>query len=238
MSQVTSISTAVGDFLREFRSDHGFTLDQVARSAREFGASWSASSVKNIESGRAVTSLQNLISLTLALNNLAGTHLTLADVLGKAQAFESPRALGLPVRRAWVDKVLAGAPVEIGHVENLLGGEEKAKQIITDFPEKMKGWLKELPKGIDLQTIERVESQNRSASLAEERAARTLGIRPDSVRVWAIKLWGMDLEEKADKLARERLESLEEPSPQARGAMTRALIRQIREEVERNGSLA
>lgn len=228
MNSVT-MPNAVGSFLASFRKEHDLTLEQIARTARDFGASWSASSVRNIENGKAVTSLPNLLSLGLALNELTNSALTLSDLIGDATAIDGPTSLGLPVKRKWVDDVLRGAVISVEYTGDVEGGVEMVQEIVTrglestkDVPPKMKsGTLKDLAR--------------RESSLAEQRAAQRLKVDVIALKAWAHEIFGQTLEDEAAERAAARTKATGKPvTAQTRGAMTRQIIEEIRGAIEGN----
>lgn len=70
----------------------------------------------------------------------------------------------------------------------------------------------------------------KSATMAEERAAKKLGITPAKLQHIAHTLWGTSLEDEAAHRAGDG------STPQARGLRTRQLQKEIAEEIQRNGS--
>ena len=232
MEQEPTIASALGDFLASYRTKHGLTLDDVARTSRSYGARWSASSVRNIESGRAVTSLPNILCLGLALNDLTGETLTLPDMLGDAKHFFGPTGFDLPVTREWVHSALTGEPLTLQVAdEHLKGGTKLADEIIQDIPRKFEKTVRELPYGIDWREVEGFSSKDNKSTLAEERAARKLGIKLSSLQIWAKHLWNQPFDDESTK----RAELTGKPiTPQLRGAMSRELIRELQEAKERS----
>lgn len=117
VSGTTTYANAVGTFVHSFRKERGLTLDMIGQAGREFGATWSASSVRNIEQGQASLTLPALITLALALGRLSGEPLRLADLLGSAELLDAPHAEGRPVLRTWVELVLSGHAVELADAD-------------------------------------------------------------------------------------------------------------------------
>lgn len=107
---IDSFASAVGRFLLQTRSRYDLTLDQIAQAGRDYGATWSASSVRNIEKGQASLTLTNLLVLGLAIGRVTGKPVTLTDLLGDAEVFDLPSFAesGGPVSRAWVNGTLQG----------------------------------------------------------------------------------------------------------------------------------
>lgn len=201
---------AVAGFLRSFRSEHGLTLDDVARQAHAYGASWGVSTVRNIESGRSSPTLPTLVTLALVLNDLAGTSLALRDVLGDATALASPEVQGSPVKRSWYDSVLSGAPVVVGWSD--MADPLRQSDVVIDSLESVG---REMPAGWTLP-----DGGPRPSTLAERRAADRLGALSTVVSGWADHLWGHSLDDEAAARATS-------DSPQARGRASRLLVDEI-----------
>lgn len=201
-----SYASAVGDFLRTFRAQHGLTLDAVATAGREFGATWGAASIRNIEAGKLAPTIPNLMVLALALGKLTGRSMKLSDLLGEAEVLELPvqGSARQPVPRSWVDGVLNGRPV---HLEVEPARRQTSHEQLLD-PQ---------PFGTPSHSHDTV-----SSSLAERRAAERLGIDAGELQEWADQLWGRSLEEEAGHRAGPK------STPQARGHVTRGLVEEIR----------
>lgn len=228
MSAPVTLAAAVGDFLTAFRGRHGLTLDQIARTARDYGAKWSASSVRNIESGKAVTSLQNLLALALALNELTGERLTLSDLLGDAPAIEGPTFRNLPVRRHWIDSVLSGGAVTLKASGDIFGGAGLAEHALEALPQMFNELTKSIPRGLIMEDLRQLHEDERNPTLAEQRAAQKLGVSTFTLRLHALALWRKDLDDEALERAYARSAQTGKPvSPQAKGAATRDLLKEL-----------
>lgn len=234
MSQAVTFAQAIGEFLSEFRDEYNLTLDQVARTARKYGASWSASSVRNIELGKATTSLPNLICLALALGELSDRELTLSDLLGEAREIDGPSFLGIhPVRRGAIDRILGDTPVVLDASDDFVGTDIMLDGVIDllqspSVSQSLSQLKSDMPAGYRVGGHPAFKDS--PPSLAEERAAAKLGIRPAALRTWAHHLWGISLEEEASRRAEVRAqESGRAVTAQARGAMTRELLTEIQQ---------
>lgn len=208
-----TLTDAVAKFLREQRQTHGLTLDQIAGAARERGATWSSSTVSNLERGQATLGLPVLIYLALALGSMTGRELTIADLLGDAESIAlTPNSA--PVDREWLDSVLRGAAlkpsteaVAIDYAEKShMDGIRAARDHVDPINER----------GVAL------------VSLAEERAAKKLDTYPEEVQAWSEHLWGMSLEQESARRAGPGT------TPQKRGRITRNLIQEIAQARDEN----
>lgn len=239
MSETETISTAVGAFVSQIRREQGLTLDQIARAARSYGASWSASSVSNIERGQASLTLPTLLLLALSLGDLLGRPLTLSALLGDAGVLTLVAGGEYPVKRSWVDGVLKGAGVTMDSDERDLAesdhevDEELEAEVLRKMRE-MRG--REMTRAEDYDQVaqlleqsqmpvewpSRNSTQEGAGSLAEERAAKKLGISIARLRQLALDLWARSLEEESSRRAGT------DSTPQARGRVTRVLLDEIR----------
>lgn len=246
MSEITTIPAAVGAFVSQIRREHDLTLDQIAHAARSCGASWSASSVRNIERGQASLTLPTLLLLALALGNLAGRPLTLSNLLGDAEVLSLSADDRYPVKRSWVDAALRGEKVTVSDdkgidVVDTEGEDEWDESFEDEVLRKMSelrdremtraeqhGQIDQLLEQAQMppEPTRRISNRGAAGSLAEERAAKKLGIEPLELQQQALRLWGHSLE--AEALNRAGAES----TPQARGRVTRVLVDEIRESMK------
>jgi transcriptional regulator with XRE-family HTH domain len=237
---------AVGGFLRAFRHEHGITMEAVAQASREFGGTWSLSSVQAIEGGRAAPTLPTLLTLALVLGRLSGESVRLVDLLGSAEFFDRPYVLrsDQPVRRTWVERALSGAPVELLAEDHA----RVASPVEEDWDEELELEALRLHSASTdaAQSHDRVDAMwdamnqppesatsvrkaRPRVSLAESRAAKKIGVPPLALQQHAVRLWGHSLEVEAQQRAGA------ESSAQARGRVTRVLVDEIRAAIEGEG---
>lgn len=233
------MAAAVAEYLSSVRREHRFTLDQVAQAGRSHGANWSASSVSNIERGQASLTLPTLLLLGMAIGDLTGRPLPLSSLLGDAERITLGKDGGT-VSRSWLDGVLAGGPI-IG-VQSGTGSAGSNPEWDEGFEDEVLQRMREqhyseversdmfeqLVEDHQAPPEPRVTTsiKSRVASLAEERAAKKLGITVDWMRQLALNRWGRTLEAEAAKRAGEN------SSPQARGRVTRVLVDELRASIE------
>jgi len=237
----STYAEAVGSFVRSYRQANGITLESVALVGRDYGATWSLSSIQAIEGGKAAPTLPTLLMLALALGKLSGQPLRLADLLGPAEQFERPYVMSAdqPVRRSWVERVLTGAPVVLTD-DDFVHARERGESEWADSAETEMDSSAGLPEPNRYDHVDalwaamneppepsgRSRPQRSSSSLAESRAAKKLGITPLVLQRVAARLWGRTLEDEAQQRAGV------ESTPQARGRVTRVLVDEIRDALE------
>ena len=243
--ETTTYADAVGAFLRGYRQTHRITLDSIAQVSREFGATWSLSSVQAIDGGKAAPTLPTLLTLALVLGRLSGEPLRLADLLGSTELLDRPYVdrPDQPVRRTWVARALSGERVELTEAdfehahERPVGEWDDDLELERAIAQRGSGpmtaeerharvdalWdaMNEPPEPGEYRSPRRPR-----VSLAESRAAKKLGMRPLELQRRAIQMWGRPLEVEA--LSRAGANS----TPQARGRVSRLLVDEIRESVE------
>ena len=71
----------VGEWLQDYRAEHGLTLDQIADASHRYGTNWGNVNVSRMEKGGGkADALPTLMILLATLNDLTGDGLTMADV--------------------------------------------------------------------------------------------------------------------------------------------------------------
>ncbi len=237
--EATTFAAAVGTFLRAYRLEHGIKLESIAQVGREFGATWSLSSVQSIEGGRASPTLPTLLTLALVLGQLSGEPIRLSDLLRPAEALDRPFVLtpDQPVLRSWVERVLSGDKVDLTEEDFVQVHERNARAWHEDLEhpaaQLSSGQLTEEARHAHVDALweamneppepfEYSKPLRPRASLAESRAAKKLGVKTLDLQRQAVRLWGHSLESEA--LSRAGVDS----TPQARGRVTRMLVDEIR----------
>lgn len=79
---MVSTPTSTRGWCRRIRKGAGITQDELAKAARQLGLKWTASKVRDFESGRSAPTFATALALTAALNNVTdGEPVRLADLL-------------------------------------------------------------------------------------------------------------------------------------------------------------
>lgn len=212
-----SLSSAIGDRLRELRVDAELSQDDVAAAMRFLGVSWQRSTVATVEAGERSLSLEEVLVLALALSRLTHRDLRLSDLL--------PQWTG---KEADEFRILVGElEVEASDLVAVLGGRKVVASEAFTRP------------GVKLADLEDAEvyrwrSREPGATVArgreaEQRAARKLGVEVDLVVAAAERTWGRGLTEERDRRLRDRLPKGTEPA-RARaisGHVTRELLEEL-----------
>src|SRR5699024_7040055 len=171
INPLKTFQEAVGQTLRQLRRKHKLTLDQIAHAGRELGATWSASSVSNIEKGVARPTLPSLFFLIASINSLTGMRMSLLDLIGDEPSvlLNNNNDEDSAVTRQWLEDILGTAPVVMEHpIEPL---------------------------------VKRVEKKTYRASLAERRVMDKLDIAIDQLYRMSTAMWGQSFEDERDDRA-------------------------------------
>jgi len=172
-----------------------------------------------------------------------GRPLTLSALLGDVEDLTLVSGGQYPVKRSWVDGVLQGAEVTRSSVERVDAeddyevDEELEDEVLRKMRE-MRGREATRAEGTDqvAQLLDQSQvppgpatrnpTKGDAGSLAEERAAKKLGISIGRLRQLALDLWARSLEEESSRRAGT------DSTPQARGRVTRVLVDEIRGSME------
>ncbi|MEU4412051.1 helix-turn-helix domain-containing protein [Nocardia salmonicida] len=213
---------------KRLREAAGLSLDEVARAAALY-TRWTTSRVANIESGRSLPSLNQLLVYCLALNIAGAEDITLADL------FEGDTAVRLTdsgprVYASALHRIFAGGEVVFGFgdLPDAPGSpEELAEQLVetlrqapvANFPDDRRL----PPNTTDKEKVAALFFSRDGIGLADARAARNLGLSTDELTVWSNRLWRKTFS--AERDARTGIGA----NAQSKGQTTRALLAEIRD---------
>lgn len=108
---MTTYALAIGSYVKNVRMKHDLTLEAVANAGRNFGATWTIGSIRNLELGKMAPSLPNILILALAIGQLTGTPISLSELLGEATELDLPSTDGEAIKRDWVNAALSGEKI-------------------------------------------------------------------------------------------------------------------------------
>ncbi|MGX9294210.1 helix-turn-helix domain-containing protein [Tsukamurella paurometabola] len=95
---MTKLDTLIGARVRQLRTDAGFSQDQLARAAQRAGLTWQKARVTQLEQGKvAAAHLETLLPLAIALGDLLGHPLQLADLIPESEEPVRSALRGTPV---------------------------------------------------------------------------------------------------------------------------------------------
>jgi len=217
-----TIEQAIGRGVSRIRADYGLTQDQLAQRARALGVKWSTARVRELERGELRVTVAVLAVLLTALAELTGEQFAPADLLDSDDVEVTPTwTVPGPALQALFagEGVKPSALVAPGEMRSVAEKTATMRRYIEDL--RASEWR--YPPKLTLPLMQSVIE--RPTTLAEQRAARRLGIDAGALKAWALFLWGRSLDEQAAATAGD--------SQQARGHATRKLVSDIREAIEK-----
>jgi transcriptional regulator with XRE-family HTH domain len=215
MQDARPIAQVVGANARKHRRDHGVTLDELAKSARQLGLKWSPGKAGDFESGRVNPTLPTLFAVCAALSEITGEPTSLSELLesdGPIVVNESLTVKSSVLRRALAGDVI---DLKVGDIEG--SAEELADRINASL-------VGSFPDGVSMRDVKKNLA---AAGEAEQRAARELGLTALEMAAHSAKLWdGLTLSQERDRIAGTGA------NPQKRGRVSRDLKDRLRRAVE------
>lgn len=210
----------MAETLKTWRHGSGLTLDRVATEAVRQGGTWSSSTVASLEKGIAAGSLENMIVLSKTISAIDDRPFSLSDLFpGEGDIELSDK---LKISRSALRSILSGHEVDAER-------ESSVEQTMAEFLNRR--LAAELPAylaDLSLKTIELASSigdgaiRTHQPTLAEERAAKKLGITPLAIAAMCmLEYQGRTLDEEAANRAGEH------SSPQKRGRATRTILEEL-----------
>lgn len=229
VSELPSLSQAIGRRMRELRDEHGRTAGEVAEAAQEWGLRWQRSTVASIETGKRGLSAEELVVLPVILSTAFGVlskenEIHLWDIFGGVE--EAAVGDDLIVTTRGLAELVTGKssttrgyrrPQQAARVLEWLdpGAKRRARhaRIRKLWPDVDGGSL------INVDNHQAV--QHAASGEAEQKAARKLGVSGVDVAAVSFRLWGHGLTEERDSRAGD--------NATRRGHVSRALVEDIRE---------
>ncbi|GAA2015390.1 hypothetical protein [Brevibacterium samyangense] len=217
------LATVFGQNFMHARHEIGATLDQVAKEARLHGARWTASRVKNLESGNMAPTVPNLCTAAWVLTSLDETaSWTVAGLISTDDPDDFVRIGELDVRNRFVVETLTGETLRPLGAGDYRGGVEEAEGVIGEMLDTFREYGPNV-------TAEQFRIAEASIGLADKRAAKRLGVNVRAVAGAALRRWGNTLSVEVEK------QSAPDASAQAKGHITRRLTEELRADVEALG---
>lgn len=220
MNEKTQV--ALGQRIKEIRTELGLTLDQFSTAARRYGATWDPSAVKKLESGKTSASLPNMLVLVKVLESLTGKPMKLSDLFPGDGTIELNDEA--TITRAQLRRALDGGHYEILRIEPKPLPDEPVYEDIVDV---IVGSTTKAVESIGLTAVNDAVAEygdvmtGHVPTLAEKRAAKRLGITPDVVAALCLMEYGRFLDEEAAHQAGANA------TPQKRGRETRLIIEKL-----------
>ncbi|CAN5237968.1 hypothetical protein BH09ACT1_BH09ACT1_06820 [soil metagenome] len=207
---VIALSTGFGLGLRKIRIKEGLTLDRVATAATSMGLKWSTARVVEFEKGKIPASLSTLMVLGTVLTALVGRGFALSELLGWDRWLELPG--GLIIHSDAVRQALSGGQTDLR--PRTSGAPERHEITYSASP---------VNSPLEALTAEQLFQLRRTAGLADQRAAKRLGMELDEFLAFAFPVLGASLSAYRDS----RLPA--GASAQERGQFSRRAVALVKE---------
>src|SRR5690606_23430305 len=208
---------------RIHRLRHGTKLDDVARSARNYGLRWSTGRVGDLESGRMPTTLPTLLAVAQALGDATGEPISLSD-LTQFDGWVEVNATFI-VRGDAIASALSGQPMKL-RARDIRGVTEQVRKTANQAFER---WAEDNAMlgrfGEDLPILE-VQRVMHEAGVAEQRITKELEVSANVLAVLSLKLWGSSFSAERDRRAGI------DANAQRRGQVTRQMKQELRRALE------
>lgn len=206
----------VGSNVRRLRLERGLTLDEIASNVRFYGLKWTTSRVIEFEKGQIPATLGTMMLVAFALGQLSNKHVRLAEMVEFDGWLELPT--NTSIRSETFRAALNGAEVNL-----MTDSDYEQEQIDKDTSIQAADVIQEVPRGV---TVHDLKFMHEYAGLADERAAKKLGMTLDEFLGYCWLIWHYPMGETAWKLAGHKA------SPQAVGQVSRKLIKEMQRFVE------
>lgn len=229
----------VGQRIRSLRVQHGQTQDDLARSARDHGFTWSRGKVAELERGEKALPAEELVLLPLILARAGCGTPSLGDLIpdGPGHVVLGPRTT---VPAAVLGQLVRG---DTDHVE-IMSLDTPETRAVREFRDSVEATelikeaharLQRLEALTPVLTASQESQAERDAGQDAERlAARRFGIPPRELAIAALVTWGRGLTEERDARVSELVRDRDPRSVHAvRGHVTRELYRELSPAIDR-----
>jgi hypothetical protein len=201
MNPPHDLAAVVGANARRMRLRADAKTDDVAKLAREFGLTkWKDANVSALERGRVSPTVPTLYVLGLVFSELLGEPVTLADLCECEDNVQVADELAVPGEA--ITNALRGSPIDRHNktTRDFLDRIriQRVKNAMSDNPMVSVTVRDKLPHGLRPGDIGRAVLQ---VGLAEQRAAKDLGVDPDQFAAFCLLHYGRTFAEERDRRA-------------------------------------
>lgn len=216
------INEVIGAYLKDIRQKRGFTLDRVATEARSLGAAWTSSKINALEKGISTGSLTNMLILAKTLSSLTGEDIELSDLFLGDGVIELDGDAS--IARSELRKALNGKPFELDSTWVRVSEDPAVQKIAETVSSSVSDLMQKLSDKLFFEAgrLDGAAVLNTAPTLAEQRAAKQLGLTAKGTAALCQLAYNQSLDEEAAQRAGEHA------TPQKRGRETRI----IRSELE------
>ncbi|QDQ98114.1 helix-turn-helix domain-containing protein [Tomitella fengzijianii] len=221
MDEATGLPDVVGRNAQAIRMRADAGTEAVAQVAREYGLRWSDSRVSALEKGKVSPTLPTLFALAQALGDVTGERISIADLV-EHDGWVRLNA-DLDVRGAAIVSALRGEPLDLASGD-VRGGVEELQDVAAKGIERaaLDGRLPESVPRLFGHSRTVIRQLAQASGVAEERAAKSLGLNPASLAALSYHLWGRTLSEERDRRVGEGANA------QHKGQVTRELRAELK----------
>lgn len=200
----------IGEAVRRVREAAGARQDDVARTARLYGLAWDHSRVAALERGEKAVGIEELVTLLMILTDVCNHPVTISELIPNDANIRLTDSVSTD--GITFRGMLAGQTVSF--VSRRAMVDEITRRVMDAFEER----------GVP--------------GVAEERAARRLGISTATLTTATRDLWGRTLTEERDRVVAERADTDDDPGRlrALRGRVTRQLVDELAKEIKKRES--
>lgn len=233
------ISKAVGQYIRKFRQDGQYTLDDLASRSHEFGTNWTSATIANMEKGASrADALPNILILLATMNSLedekwsvmqaeyslsdaecAHDRRKLADIFDGVDRVNVAQYIPITFPSKCIVKALRGGEVDLKNPENI----QKAR---ISYYDGLGSGIEEMIRSVEecyrKKGKEPPKRAAEYATAAEIRAAKKLGVDPLDFATYCLQQYGHSMDEETSKRAGDNA------TPQKRGRATREIMKEYK----------
>jgi transcriptional regulator with XRE-family HTH domain len=205
----TPLAAVLGANCRRIRTNAEVTQDELARAARQVGLKWTASKVRDFESGRSGPTFATVLALTAALDSITNDQVALADLVsadGEVTITEDFEPTGDRLADYCAGGTWERGALTLGHAWD--SAHDRFFSKIAEHRESVIDWRK-------------------TFGLTEERIASGLGISNEQLCDMSLELWNTTFSTHRDRLAGSNA------NQQRKGQVTRQLKAQLKAELEK-----
>lgn len=191
-------------------------MADLAEHARQFGVRWNSGSIAKIEAGTKPT-VTTLVVLAAALESLTEESIRVENLLQAEGPIEISD--GVQVENSFMLARILGSEANLNSdVNEVLDRSLANSAAIFERRADTRTW----PSDVSLKDVVEVHAQ---MGESDQRIARSLDIRVDSLAAWSFKLWGAPFTAERDSRAGAQANA------QKRGQITRQMKQEVQEAI-------
>lgn len=219
-----NLADLIGSNFRQARKELGLTLDEVASEASDFGLKWNTARVSNLENGRATPNIQTLLIMAYVLSSASEDYRISPMTLLQAHEGDVIEIGKTDIYARSYNMLLEGALDEL-MASDVEGGKEAQDKLLNNLQaslQEVSEFNSKLPDAKKFTLRDWIKAGEKY-SLADERAARKIGLSKDQFIVACFQKWGHPLSVETESRSKSG------DSPQKRGRITRELLAELKD---------